>query len=307
MRCCMLGLIVAALNGSIALLEARSIQPLTESTVVEVINDVSILSGEQLEPTPASLNTRFKAPDFLQTGRRSRARLEADDGTITRIGSNTLFSFDEKNRSINLKRGSLLFHSPEGRGGGRVVTASATASVVGTTIIVAATTNGGFKLLVLEGTAQVAYPDGSIHVLQAGQMTFVLPEKTAAGAAAKTTKGAKTATPADGAASGTVSGAEASSAEAPRGAQPGPVLNFDLGRMQEGSALMNGFAEPIASEGLIVEAIQQQEQQKQSGSLETTDALIITAEDSDTVVLQVSDADLADSSRSGATDETENG
>jgi hypothetical protein len=301
----MLGLFCVLLHES-ALLEGRSIQPLTESTVVEVINEVSILSGEGLQATPAELNARFKAPDFLQTGRRSRARLEADDGTITRIGSNTLFSFDEKNRSINLKRGSLLFHSPEGRGGGRVVTASATASVVGTTIIVAATTNGGFKLLVLEGTAQVAYPDGSIHLLQAGQMTFVLPEQASGGAAPKATKTAKTSktsTVADTAEAGTGAGAasgasETSSSEAPRGAQPGPVLNFDLGRMQKGSSLINGFAEPIASEGLIFEATQKQDLQKESGGLEATDALIITAEDAETVVLQVSDSELATSSRS---------
>ena len=99
-------------------LEGADIQPLSESIVVEVINEVSILSGEELRATPAELEMLFQAPDLLQTGRRSRARLEADDGTITRIGSNTLFSFDEKTRSINLKRGSLLFHSPEGRGEG---------------------------------------------------------------------------------------------------------------------------------------------------------------------------------------------
>ena len=294
-----LGFILALLNWTTATLEARSIQPLTESTVVEVINDVSILSGEALQPSPAGLNARFKAPDFLQTGRRSRARLEADDGTITRIGSNTLFSFDEKSRSINLKRGSLLFHSPEGRGGGRVVTASATASVVGTTIIVAATTNGGFKLLVLEGTAKVAYPDGSIYLLQAGQMTFVLPEKEGGGTVPKSVKTSKTATAADATDPSAGSGADTSAGEASRGAEPGPVLNFDLGRMQKGSSLINGFAEPIASEGLIFEATAKQDQQKKTGGLETTDALIITAEDAETVVLQVSDSELATSSQSG--------
>lgn len=159
---------------------AGEIQALSKSKVVEIINDVSIFTGDDLEPKPAVENMIFQAPDLLQTGRRSRARLEAEDGTITRVGSNTLFSFDESSRTINLRKGSVLFHSPEGKGGGRVVTASATASVLGTTIIVAATSNGGFKLLVLEGTAQVVFPDGSMQILGAGQMTFVLPKGTTA-------------------------------------------------------------------------------------------------------------------------------
>ena len=128
---------------------AREIKPLTESTLIEVVNKVEILKGEDLKATPAKESMVFRAPDFMQTGRRSRARMEAEDGTITRVGSNTLFSFDQGSRTINLKKGSILFHSPEGRGGGRVVTASATASVIGTTIAVVATANGGFKLIVL--------------------------------------------------------------------------------------------------------------------------------------------------------------
>ena len=43
--------------------------------MVEVINEVSILSGEELQ-APANWRC-FSAPDLLQTGRRSRARLEA--------------------------------------------------------------------------------------------------------------------------------------------------------------------------------------------------------------------------------------
>ncbi len=70
-----------------------------------------------------------------------------------RVGANAVFSFGKDSRTLNLERGSLLLHSPTGKGGGSIVTNSATASVVGTTIIVTATSNGGFKLLVLEGVA----------------------------------------------------------------------------------------------------------------------------------------------------------
>jgi len=62
--------------------------------------------------------------------------LVAQDETVTRVGANTIFSFDPANRTIDLKQGSLLFHSPHGKGGGTIHTGSATASVLGTTLIV---------------------------------------------------------------------------------------------------------------------------------------------------------------------------
>ena len=73
----------------------------------------------------------------------------------------------------------MLFHSPHGKGGGTIRTGSATASVIGTTIIITATPNGGFKLLDLEGQAEVRYLSGLNQTLQPGQMTFVLPAGSA--------------------------------------------------------------------------------------------------------------------------------
>jgi len=227
---------------------------LTESVIVEKINEVDILAGAELEAQPAHEGELFKAPDFLQTGRSSRARLEAEDGTITRVGSNTLFSFEETDRTINLKRGSLLFHSPEGRGGGRVVTASATASVVGTTIIVEATANGGFKIFVLEGGAIVTFRDNTTVFLGAGQMTFVQPNSPAT-SAGETNKG--------------------------------PVLNFDLEAFTGDSQLVNGFDTPLASLPLINTAIAEQNQKIEEGVLRETGTLILLAEGEDAIDLDL--------------------
>jgi len=270
--------------------------------VVEVINEVSIFAGDSTDAVPAETDMLFRAPDLLQTGRRSRARLEADDGTITRVGSNTLFSFDANSRSVNLKRGSLLFHSPEGKGGGRVVTASATASVLGTTIIVAATENGGFKLMVLEGTAQVLFADGTIYRLEAGQMTFVLPN-----------------TPTDAPSAGPAQGGEPEESEGGRVVQsgdpdngasgqsgqsgkPGPVFNFDLDRMQEEAGLIQGFGEAVPSQSKINEAAREQARKIEAGELEATGAIIISADESETVILQVDDQELVRNNQSNITD-----
>ncbi len=238
-------------------------KPLDQSTIIEVINDVSVLSAETMAASQAEATMRFKAPDFLQTGRHSRARLEADDGTVTRVGANTLFSFEETDRTINLKKGSLLFHSPTGRGGGRIVTASATASVVGTTIIVTATEDGGFKLLVLEGIAQITYPNGDIRILEAGQMTYILPSES--GALVR-----------DGDPAG----------------EPGPVFNFDLARLIEASRLLNGFSESLPSSPMIQQMIQRQQSRIASGDLEKTNARIVRLIEGRDLVLEADTNDL---------------
>ena len=148
---------------------------LKQSKFTQVVNDVQVISGANKTTRAAALNDFFKMPDVLRTGANSRAELVAEDQTITRVGANTVFSFDAAKRTIDLQKGSLLFHSPKGKGGGTIQTGSATASVLGTTIVVTTTTNGGFKLLVLEGEAEIKFLDGLKQHLSAGQMTFILP------------------------------------------------------------------------------------------------------------------------------------
>ncbi len=148
---------------------------LKESKFTQVVNDVQIISTSDNAKHTASVDGIFKLPDVLRTGAASRAELVAEDRTITRVGANTIFSFDPANRSIDLDQGSLLFNSPKGKGGGSIHTAAATAAVLGTTIIVTTTTNGGFKVLTLEGTAKVKFDNGLTQQVHAGQLMFVLP------------------------------------------------------------------------------------------------------------------------------------
>jgi len=227
---------------------------LDESVIVEIVNEVDILTGQDLAAQPAELGEVLQATDFLQTGRRSRARLEAADGTITRVGANTLFSFQGGDRSINLERGSLLFHSPEGRGGGNIVTANATASVVGTTIIVEATDDGGFKIFVLEGEASVTFRDNTTALLGPGQMTFVQPNLPGA-------PGGETG--------------------------QGRVLNFDLETFTEESELVGGFDEPLESLPLIETEIGEQNRKIQEGILRRTDTIILLSEGDDVIELDL--------------------
>lgn len=148
--------------------------PLTESTFTEIINDVATVSTTG-NATPSKVDEVLKAPDRVRTGPESRAELTAPDDTITRVGANTIFSFGDSGRTLNLEQGNVLFHSPKGMGGGTIKSGGAAAAVLGTTLVVSATPDGGFKVILLEGRGKVTVPGHSAAILHAGQLIYVLP------------------------------------------------------------------------------------------------------------------------------------
>jgi len=151
--------------------------PFTEGTFTEIIRDVNTLSAAG-DAAPAKVSDVLKAPDRVRTGPESRAELTAPDKTITRVGANTVLSFADSGRTLNLEQGNLLFHAPKGLGGGTIKSGGASAAVLGTTLIVSATPDGGFKVILLEGKGTVTLPGGASATLHAGQLVFVLPGGT---------------------------------------------------------------------------------------------------------------------------------
>lgn len=213
---------------------------LDRSTITEVVNEVNRIEPATQKTEPAVVRAELRAPDRLRTGRQSRAELLAADGTITRLGSNTLFAFDQAGREMRLDQGSILFHSPSGKGGGVIRSTAASATVLGTTIIAAATSDGGYKLLVLEGHARVDFASGQRLQLEAGQMTFVMPGGGGTGI-------------------------------------PGPVLRFDLSRQMKASRLLSGFERPLPSLPRIEAAAQRQAEAVSEGTLQTTTFMVAEA------------------------------
>jgi hypothetical protein len=191
---------------------------LTQSTITEVIKDVKVQMPGATAATPAQTNALFKSPDLLRTGAESRAELTAPDQTLTRIGANTVFSFENAGRTINLEQGSVLFHAPKGIGGGVIKSGGASAAVLGTTIIVSYSAQAGFILIVLEGTAKASLADGTAKTIVAGQMIIILP------------------------------GAQAFGAQ----------QTIDLGKLVAGSKLINGFTHELPSIDLIRAVIKAQ-------------------------------------------------
>lgn len=206
---------------------------LRESTLVQVVNEVKVAPPQAAEKD-AHANDVVHAPDRIRTGAKSRAELKAPDNTLTRIGANTIFSFEQSGRVLNLEKGSVLFHSPAGRGGGTIKSAGASAAVLGTTLIVAATPDGGFKCILLEGQGTITLPNGKTQRLEAGDMVYV------------------------------PAGAQ----------DFGAVVKIDLGRLVKGSQLVNGFAAPLASLRDIHHEIAKQNIAIISGNYEETGLMI---------------------------------
>jgi hypothetical protein len=206
---------------------------LRESTLVQVVNEVK-LAPPQAAEKDAKPNDIVRAPDKIRTGAKSRAELQAPDKTLTRIGANTIFSFEQSGRVLNLEKGSLLFHSPAGRGGGTIKSAGASAAVLGTTLIVAATADGGFKCILLEGKGTVTLPNGKSRRLEAGDMIYVPP------------------------------GAQ----------DFGPIVKIDLGKLVAGSQLVNGFTTPLPELGDIRNEVAKQRMAIISGDYQETGLLV---------------------------------
>jgi hypothetical protein len=207
-----------------------SAAPLVQSTFTEIVKEVNVVSGADKTAAPARVEALFKAPDLVRTGVDSRAELTAPDQTITRVGANSVFSFESAGRNLRLEQGSVLFHSPAGKGGGTIKSGGASAAVLGTTIIVAATVNGGFKFIVLEGRGKATLANGQSRTLKAGQLVFILPG----------------------------------------GNDFSEVLDINLDKLIAGSQLVNGFSHPLPSEALIRAAIRKQNDEITRGSAQDT-------------------------------------
>jgi hypothetical protein len=213
---------------------AQSADTLDRLRISEVVKTVRVSQPDSKSATKPKVNDTFGAPEIMDTGDDSRAEMVAPDGTVTRVGSNSVFYFSPNKRELNLRRGTVLFHSPTGKGGGVIRSTGAMAGVVGTSIIVSATKNGGFKLLVLEGKAKATLTNGTSINVGAGQMTFVMPGSR----------------------------------------QFGPLVSFRLKDQIQGSNLVKGFKAPLSSLSKINEAVATQERKIASGRIESTDFLV---------------------------------
>jgi len=145
-----------------------------EARVTQITRDVKLLPPESAA-RPAALNDRVAEDTGVRTGDDSRSELTFSDLTITRLGANTIFSFNKGGRNVQIDIGSILLRVPKNSGGATIHTGAVTAGITGSTVIFETAPTGKCKLIVLEGGARVSlvkHPGQSQNV-RAGQMLEV--------------------------------------------------------------------------------------------------------------------------------------
>lgn len=205
-----------------------------EARVTQVVKDVKILAAKA-EPRPATTTDTVRGDTAVRTGVESRAELTFGDLTIARLGANTIFSFNEGSRTVELGNGAILLRVPKGSAGTKIQTAAVTAAITGTTVIVEYHPDSYAKYLTLEGTMRVYLKGvvGESVLLQPGQMLIVKPNATRL---------------------------------------PDPV-DFDLERLLRTSLFIQGYA-PLPSMPLMAEVQHVQLDKKASGELVDTNLVI---------------------------------
>src|SRR5205085_2576930 len=109
-------------------------QQLQQARVTIIVNDVKLLPS-QAAPRPAVVNDEIQQGTAVRTGADSRTELTFADLTITRLGSNTVFSFNREARELKLKGGAVLIQVPPGAPEVKVSTAAVSAAISGGTAI----------------------------------------------------------------------------------------------------------------------------------------------------------------------------
>ena len=117
---------------------------------------------------PAKVNEKILEKSKVSTAAASMAELTFADTSITRMGANTQFSFQSKERLVKLEQGTVLVHTPPGNGGAVVEAGGVTGAVSGTTFMASRDNSGNVMFVLLEG-------QGGLKVTVGGSSTVIRP------------------------------------------------------------------------------------------------------------------------------------
>ncbi|NBR72588.1 MAG: hypothetical protein EBT75_10965, partial [Proteobacteria bacterium] len=139
---------------------------LKEAEITALKNIVEHDTGEGKGATPAHASEKIFEKSKLSTAAASMAELTFADTSITRVGANTSFSFQSKERLVKLDKGTVLINTPPGAGGATVDCGGVTAAVTGTTFMASVDGNGNKMFVLLEG-------EGGMKITAGGKTTVV--------------------------------------------------------------------------------------------------------------------------------------
>lgn len=108
-------------------------EPLTRAEVYKVVNRVELIPQHQ-PPRPARTTDVLAPLDSLATRTQSRADLLFNEGSLARIGGNSLFRFEPGTRNFQLDSGTTIVMFPPGSLGGTITTPNATVEANGSIV-----------------------------------------------------------------------------------------------------------------------------------------------------------------------------
>ena len=196
---------------------------------------------------PAKVNEKIGENSKVTTAAASMAELTFGDSSITRIGANSVFSFQSKERLVKLDKGTALIHATPGNGGATVDCGGVTAAVSGSTFMASRSATGGavFVLLESSGSLRVTTPGGQTAVIMPGQ-------------AASTGTGPKSAI---------------------------QVFDVDVKKVMETTPLVQGFKKELPSQAEINVVSEKQQAMIREGKIEVLGVEVVaTGQDGDLLV-----------------------
>lgn len=133
----------------LALTQFAIAAPPSSARLTRIVKDVKLLRSQTSQA--ANVNEEISKGTAVRTGAESRAELTFLDQSLARLGANSIFSFNEGAREVNVSSGAMLLYVPKNTGGAKISTAAVTAAITGTTCLIESRRNLYVKLILLEG------------------------------------------------------------------------------------------------------------------------------------------------------------
>ncbi len=152
----------------------------SNAVITSLHNRVQAKTAERPVWRKASLDFSLQGGDSLRTGFGSRAEVRYSDGTVSRVGSNTVIRVSEhsENRTdVKLVVGKLWLKVTKGNGRLKIQTPSAIASVLGTEVLVTNDENDVSHVTTLDGLVEVTSNLGDKQLVKPGEWVEIAPGK----------------------------------------------------------------------------------------------------------------------------------
>ena len=248
----------------------------------------------------AKVNDKITENSKVSTAAASMAELTFADASITRMGANTQFSFQSKERLVKLEQGTVLIHTPPGNGGATVDCGGVTAAVSGTTFMASRDTSGNAMFVLLEGQGGLKVTvGGSSTIIRPGQAASVgtdaIQEAKSSSSSSDSGGGAQrpgSSAAADdkkagggGSSSGASGGGEGGGTPPPAAAPKIQVFEVDVKKVVASTPLIVEFKNELPSAAKIEKTIEVQQTKVQEGKLDKLDVEVVAVKNKDGDIL----------------------